>query len=459
MSDKKNAPRQTPADAADLRKRAEKQAVAMEPISLSGQTPESVRQVLHELRVHQIELTMQNEELRRAQAEIEAERARYFDLYDLAPVGYVTVSEKGLILEANLTVATLLGVNRGVLVKQPLSLFILKEDQDIYYLHRKKLFETGVPQEWELRLKKLDGSLFFASLEGAFAKTNGASTCRIVISDITARKHAELYISRMNEQLQLALAEKDRFFSIIAHDLRSPMIGLVGVSRLLVNNAMDFPTNELHAVAVSMKDAAEKLFTLLENLLEWSSLNRGIIVFDPDEIGLKDVILRSTELLRTVADQKKVVLCCTVPSDVKVFADQRMLDIVLRNLLTNALKFSNPGSSVTIGATRDEATVVIAVQDNGVGMDHCTAAKIFSLDKTTSRIGTKGERGSGIGLILCKEFVEKQGGRIWVESTSGQGSIFKFSLPIKDRSPGPGTILHTDASKRAMMCQPIMNHS
>jgi PAS domain-containing protein len=147
MSDKKNGSRLPPVDLADLRIRAEKQAAAIEPISLSEQTPESVRQVLHELRVHQIELTMQNEELRRAQAEIEAERARYFDLYDLAPVGYVTVSEKGLILEANLTAATLLGVNRGVLVKQPLSRFIFQEDQDSYYLHRKKLFETGEPQK------------------------------------------------------------------------------------------------------------------------------------------------------------------------------------------------------------------------------------------------------------------------------------------------------------------------
>ena len=129
--------------------------------------PEETRRTLHELRVHQIELEMQNEELRRAQAELDAARARYFDLYDLAPVGYATVSEKGLILETNLTAATLLGVARDALVRQPFSRFILKEDQDLYSLHRKKLFEThsassgqaGEPQACELRMVKKDGTL------------------------------------------------------------------------------------------------------------------------------------------------------------------------------------------------------------------------------------------------------------------------------------------------------------
>ncbi|MDZ7762181.1 MAG: diguanylate cyclase [Desulfovermiculus sp.] len=192
MSDKKNDFRQTPAHAGELRKRAEEKAEAMEPISLSGQLPEEMQQILHELRVHQIELELQNEELRTAQEKIEKSRARYFDLYDLAPVGYATVSEKGLILEANLTAATLLGVPRGALVKQPISRFILKEDQDIYYLHRKKLFETGDPQECELRLVKPDGSVFWVHLtETATQAKDGATVCRVVLSDITERKQAE----------------------------------------------------------------------------------------------------------------------------------------------------------------------------------------------------------------------------------------------------------------------------
>jgi PAS domain S-box-containing protein len=197
MSNSRDHSGKKPADAATLRQRAEEQARTMEPISLSAQAPEAIERMLHELRVHQIELEMQNEELRRAQAEIEDGRARYFDLYDLAPVGYCTLSEKGLILEANLTAATLLGEVRSALIKQPLSRFILKDDRDIYYLHRKHLFETGEPQQCELRLVKPDGAPFWAQLTGTAAQgQDGELVCRVVVSDIAGRKRVEDELQR-----------------------------------------------------------------------------------------------------------------------------------------------------------------------------------------------------------------------------------------------------------------------
>ena len=162
---------------------------AQVPEDLTTLSPEEARQVLHELRVHQIELEMQNEELRRIQEELEAARARYFDLYDLAPVGYLTVSEQGLILEANLTAAKMLGVTRGTLVKQPLSRFILPEDQDIHYRRRKQLSETGAPRSWELRLLRKDAGPFWARVEATTAQdADGASLWRAVVSDITESK-------------------------------------------------------------------------------------------------------------------------------------------------------------------------------------------------------------------------------------------------------------------------------
>ncbi len=184
--------------AEDLRQKAEalaRQRTARTPKDSAALSPEDIRKTLHELQVHQIELEMQNEELRTAQAEVEAGRARYFDLYDLAPVGYCTLSEQGLILEANLTAATLLGAARGELVKQPISRFILKENQDGYYLHRKRLFEKGKPQECELRLVKPDGALFWAHLTSTAAQAeDGSPVCRVVISDITERKQAEEHL-------------------------------------------------------------------------------------------------------------------------------------------------------------------------------------------------------------------------------------------------------------------------
>jgi PAS domain S-box-containing protein len=181
---------------------------AQSPENLEAMSPDEAKRLLHELLVHQIELEIQNEDLRRAQAELGASQARYFDLYDLAPVGYVTVSEKGLILEANLTAATLLGVTKSALVREPISRFIIKEDQDLYYRHRKQLFETHSassgqaeePQACELRMVKMDGTTFWAHLEATAVQapstssgpaSDGAPVCRVVLSDITERSRAE----------------------------------------------------------------------------------------------------------------------------------------------------------------------------------------------------------------------------------------------------------------------------
>jgi PAS domain S-box-containing protein len=164
--------------------------------------------MLHELRVHQIELEMQNEELRRAQAELEVSRSRYFDLYELAPVGYVTLNEKGLILEANLTAANLFGVAKGHLARRPLSNFILREDQDIYYLHRKQLFETGAPQVCELRIVREDGSRFWARLEATASQdVDETPTCGVILSDVTESKQMEETLRENEEQYRALFAQ------------------------------------------------------------------------------------------------------------------------------------------------------------------------------------------------------------------------------------------------------------
>lgn len=200
-----------PEQVAELRRQAEEIAsdkASLSPVNFDVMSPEEIRQMLHELQVHQIELEMQNEEMRSMQAEQDAARARYFDLYDLAPVGYCTISEKGLILETNLTAATMLGEDRSMLVKQPITRFILKEDQDDYYLHCQQLFEiqvswqdsaktlsgqTGESQACDLRMIKKDGTTFWVHLVATCVQaTDSAPVYRIVISDITGRKQAEV---------------------------------------------------------------------------------------------------------------------------------------------------------------------------------------------------------------------------------------------------------------------------
>jgi len=216
----------------DLRQKAEKLVLAKTPPeNISTLSPARVKQMLHELRVHQIELEMQNEELREAQEELYASRTRYFDLYDLAPVGYITLSEQGLILEANLTAVSLLGlVTRRALIRQPMSRFILREDQDIYYGQHKKLFESGELRRCELRLLKKDGSTFWARLDAiAVTDSAGLPTCRMVVSDITGHRKAEE-----------ALLEKERLQGVlemagaICHELSQPLQVISGFSSILL---------------------------------------------------------------------------------------------------------------------------------------------------------------------------------------------------------------------------------
>jgi len=197
-------------DTADLRKRAEEKIRADDAKTRKKLTAEETRKMLHELRVHQIELEMQNEELRRAQAELDAARTRYFDLYDLAPVGYCTVSEQGLILEANLTAAKLFGWERKQLVKQPLTSFILNEDQDVYYRLRKQLFESGAPQVCELRMLNKEGNHFWVRLHASSVQdATGPAVSRVVMSDISERKRVESQREAALEALQKSHDELD----------------------------------------------------------------------------------------------------------------------------------------------------------------------------------------------------------------------------------------------------------
>lgn len=248
--------------------------------------------------------------------------------------------------------------------------------------------------------------------------------------DIRVRQQAENEIKHKNDELQKLNAEKDKFFSIIAHDLRSPFNSLLGFTQLMEEELPTMTKEQIQNIAISMRRSATNVYRLLENLLDWSRLQRGIIHYNPEPALLLPKILADTALVMGSANKKGIDISCKIPDDLLVCADEHMLDCIIRNLAGNAVKFTPRGGKITIEAMpMDDNWVEISVKDTGVGIRKEMVEKLFDMDSNTNRKGTEGENSTGLGLIISKEFIEKHGGKLWVESEEGKGSTFHFTLP------------------------------
>ncbi|MEI6435671.1 MAG: ATP-binding protein [Bacteroidota bacterium] len=259
---------------------------------------------------------------------------------------------------------------------------------------------------------------------------SGSDEVIAIVRDITDRKKAEAEIILKNEQLTQANIEKDKFFSIIAHDLRSPFNAFLGLTRLLVEELDTFSLKELQQIALSMRNSAANLFGLLENLLEWSRLRRGVTDFKPETFLLKSFGAESLSSVLEPITKKGIEIRYEIPENIEVYADRYMLGSTLRNLVSNATKFTHTGGVITFTAkSKSDNSVEISINDTGIGMNRKMIENLFRLDEQTNRKGTEGESSIGLGLIICKEFIEKHGGKLWVESDEGKGSTFSLSLP------------------------------
>ena len=250
-----------------------------------------------------------------------------------------------------------------------------------------------------------------------------------LIEEIEERKATELSLYISQNELKAANASKDKFFSIIAHDLKNPFNGIIGLSSLLIDDFDSFPVEQQKEFILDIKTTAENTFRLLQNLLEWSQTQTGKIHFEPTQFMLASTTQEIIDLVQTSASNKNILLESDVPADIRVFADKNMINTVIRNLLLNAVKFTRSGGRITLSARNIDHVVEIAVTDNGVGISPENFKKLFCIDCNVVSYGTEGEQGTGLGLILCKEFVEKNAGKIRVESEQGVGSTFTVSIP------------------------------
>ncbi len=294
------------------------------------------------------------------------------------------------------------------------------------YNHGRSINVNDVPDKYEFTIYNKKGEIRHAIMSVTLLRNRKTLASFI---DINERKLAEAKIKKSNEQLIKLNAEKDKFFSIIAHDLRSPFNGLLNLTALMSDSTENFSPDEFVEYSKSLNEAANNLYKLLENLLEWAQVQKGSINFAPCDTDLSKIVSQSIDTIYQRALQKSLEIINEIDNTQKVYIDEKMISTVFRNLLSNAVKFTRTNGKIFIKSNRsNNGTIEVSVEDNGVGMDEKDMIRLFKIEEKVSSVGTEGEPSTGLGLLLCKEFIEMHGGKIWVESKEGKGSKFMFTL-------------------------------
>jgi signal transduction histidine kinase len=250
----------------------------------------------------------------------------------------------------------------------------------------------------------------------------------LVFRDVTEQRNLEMKMKQANETLQIANATKDRFLSIISHDLRGPLVGIKNLLRIL-NEKFATQNKEASEMTQALVEATDSIFSLLENLLEWSKLQRGQEEFSPKLYLLDSLVREAVQIFSLNADHKKIQILCEIPTHAFVYCDDRMIFAVIRNLLSNAIKFSHLGGLIQVRAVDQGKEWLLTVRDEGVGLSALTLSKLFLPGEVVKSFGTQGETGNGVGLLLCREFALRNGGSIFAESDGSSGSVFSVILP------------------------------
>lgn len=293
----------------------------------------------------------------------------------------------------------------------------------------KKIQEDGYLKNVEVEILTKSGKEKVGLFSGEIISIGKEKFLLTECVDITARKKVEMIIRESEENLRVLNSEKDKLFSVIAHDLRSPFMSLLGMTDLLAKGVNTYSITELQKMSERLSFSAQKLYSLLSNLLEWSMMQRNLTTFKPVGFSLSSTINECISNDKHIIEGKEIFLETDIADDIMVFADVRMIESTIRNLLSNAVKFTNRKGSIKISAkVTDDNKVQVCVSDSGIGMNKDMLENIFRLNTDVHRPGTEKEPSTGLGLMLCKDFVEKNGGEIWAESEAGKGSKFCFTL-------------------------------
>lgn len=368
---------------------------------------------------------------------VESEK-KYRYLFENAPVGVFRSTSGGSLIDANRALAGILGFSN---VRETLEkIYDLGSqayaDPSVRLDYIDRLRKNGEVENFEVEGVRKDGSHIWVSLNARISQWTSADDFIIegFVADITDKKLFEDKIIRQNKELKELNATKDKFFSIIAHDLRNPFNGLQALSMLLVKHYDEYDKNQAIEILELINQSAERGVRLLENLLEWSRVQVGRIEYTPVFFTLADMVNDTIALMGNQAAKKQIKLNSFIGNNIRVYADRNMVYTVLRNLISNAIKFTFTRGEVNIKVEwADKDHIKVIVSDNGMGIVKESQERLFKLGENFSTKGTANESGTGLGLILCKDFVEKNGGRIWVESEYEKGSDFIFTIPVHNR--------------------------
>ena len=355
----------------------------------------------------------------------------------------ITISDNdGRIMYTNPADAAMHGYSVAELIGQSAKIFAPPAQERGLTVHERH--ENFSYWKRERRNSRKDGSTFPALLiSNPITDRHGRPLGKVVVcEDITEQQQAEAELLAAHKELQdknAQLAElnasKDKWFSIIAHDLRTPFTALIVLTETVLEYLDEYSKEELRENMRKIKRSSEAMSALLENLLAWSRLQRGVMEYAPEYLNCMEFIVENLELFASKAEQKGIALRNNLDEELLVYADYHMTNTVIRNLASNALKFTPSGGMVAIAARHQGRMVEFSITDTGTGISAEDLPKLFRLDAQYTNIGTDGERGTGLGLKLCKDLIEKQGGQIWAESELGKGTTFRFTLPRHPLQP------------------------
>ncbi|MBL7970711.1 MAG: PAS domain S-box protein [Prolixibacteraceae bacterium] len=343
-------------------------------------------------------------------------------------VGISTVDE-GRYLDVNKNFCDHLGWKREEVIgrtSKELGIFIdfAQREEMIAEIRR-----SGSILNYDVKIRTKTGEVRIGLFSAETIEMDGKKCLLAQIYDITERRQAEEELKESEARLRELNATKDKFFSIIAHDLKSPFNSIIGFSNLLTRQIQEKDYNGIGKYATIIQNSSQNAMNLLLNLLEWSRSQVGKMEFYPQHLEMVSLIDDAIRLLEDSAAQKLITIGTELPPVLCIYADKAMIAAILRNLISNAIKFTCEGGEVVISAKQKTDELQITVSDNGVGMSRDAIEKLFRIDQNLTTLGTSKEKGTGLGLILCKEFIEKHGGKIWVDSEEGKGSRFYFTIP------------------------------